>query len=231
VSAEDLVARLGWHTTPLAASEEWYFRPYKCQRTVRAGTVNVSPGNGWPKMYFKLNGIRDGVHFENGHQVLIAYDPARPELGAWVCNADKSARNREGWRMAQVLLTHAPEMGLAPQFNAAAALSPHMIVRKKASAAAATTFRAIRAAAGASQPGASREAVVMNGKGGTATAGDIHRHESTEATAPAAEVGAIPDSIRPIRITREIMPATSSRAMPVDAAAEIRRLSAALMED
>lgn len=228
VSAEDLVARMGWHTTVLSSAEEWYFRPYKIQRTVRAGTVNVSPGNGWPKMYFKLNGVADGIHFENGHQVLIAYDPARPELGAWVCNGDKSARNREGWRMGQVLLTAAPEMGLAPQFNASGILSPHMMVRRKASAAAATTFRAIRAAAGTPQPGSTREAVAMNGKGGTATSGDIHRHA---ASAPAAEVGAIPESVRPIRISREITPATSSRAMPVDPAAEIRRLSAALIED
>lgn len=227
VSPDDLVTRMGWHTRPLAAAQEWYFRPYKAQRTVRAGTVNVSPGNGWPKMYFKLNGVRDGIHFENGHQVLIAYDPARPDLGAWVCNGDRSARNRNGWRMGEVLIPCAPEMGLAPQFNASSILTPHMIVRKKASAAAATTFRAIRAAAGMPQPSGSREAVAMNGAGGIAKAGDLERHDST---APAAEVGAIPDSIRSIRPSREILPAISSRAMPVDAAAEIRRLQAALEE-
>jgi hypothetical protein len=227
VSPEDLVSRLGWHTTPLLESEAWYFRPYKVLRTVRAGTVNVSPGNGWQKLYFKLNGVREGVHFENGHQVLLAYDPALPELGAWVCNGDKSARNRENWKMGQVLLTAAPEMGLAPQFNASGVLSPHMPVRKKASAAAATTFRAIKAAAGLTQPSGSREAVAMNGKGGVATASDLPRPETA---APAAVVGPVPESVRanPLRMPA---PATSSRHSPVDKAAEIRRLQAALMED
>jgi hypothetical protein len=226
VSPEDLVARLGWHTTPLLESEAWYFRPYKVQRTVRAGTVNVSPGNGWPKMYFMLNGIREGVHFESGHQVLIAYDPARPELGAWVCNGDKSARNREGWKLGQVLLTAAPEMGLAPQFNASGVLSPHLPVRKKASAAAATTFRAIKAAAGTPQPSGSREAVAMNGRGGVASAGDLPRPETA---APAAVTGPVPDSVRPAR--QVTLPSTSSRHAPVDKAAEIRRLQAALLEE
>lgn len=228
VSPDDLVARHGWHTRPLRPAEEWYFRPYKALRTVRAGTVNVSPGNGWPKMYFMVNGIADGVHFENGHQVLIAYDPARPELGAWVCNGDRSAKNREGWGMGRVLLTAAPEMGLAPQFNASDALSPHLVVRKKASAAASTAFRAVRSAAGLPKHGGSREAVVMNGSGGVAQAGNIPRgHE----TAPAAETGPVPDSIRHLSNPRTIAPALSSRAMPTDPAAEIRRLQAALIED
>lgn len=224
VSPDDLVARLGWHTTPLLESEAWYFLPFKKQCTVRAGTVNVTPGNGWKKLYFKLNGIAEGVHFENGHQVLLACDPARPDLGAYICNGDKSAKNRQHWKLGQCLLTAAPEMGLAPQFNASDILTPHLLVRKKATAAAATTFRAIRSAAGLPQPSGSREAVAMNGRGGMAVSGDLQRHEET---APAAVVGPVPQA----RKTREVMPAHSSRAMPADPAAEIRRLSAALIED
>ena len=237
ISPDDLTARLGWHSTPLAESDAWYFRPYKCQRTVRAGTVNVTPGNGWAKQYFQLNGIRDGVHFENGHQVLLAYDPARPDLGAYVCNGDQSAKNREGWKLGQLLLPTAPSMGLAPQFNASGILSPHLVVRKKASAAAATTFRAIRAAAGLPQPSGSRETVVMNGSGGVASAGNLPREESAHSSptsphshssaAPAAQIGPVPDSIRPQRQT--LAPVVSSRAMPADPAAEIARLTAQLL--
>jgi hypothetical protein len=224
VSPDDLVARLGWHTTPLKEEEEWYFLPYKALRTVRGGHVKTNhKASGWPTMYFAVNGVSEGIYFESGHQVLIAYDPARPELGARVCNADVSARNRHGWKMGQHILT-AFDHGLAPQFNAAEILTPHMITRKKASAAAATTFRTIRAAAGMPQPSGSREAVAMNGQGGVVKAGDITKHEST---APAAQLGPVPENIRP---SREIMPAISSRAMPVDAAAEIRRLQAALEE-
>lgn len=225
VSPDDLVARLGWHTTPLREEEEWYFLPYKALRTVRGGYVTTNhKASGWPKMYFRVNGKADGVYFESGHQVLVAYDPARPELGARVCNADQSARNRSGWKMGQHLLTTTDD-GLAPQFNATEILTPHMIGRKKASAAAATTFRTIRAAAGTPQPSGSREAVAMNGRGGVAKAGDITRHEST---APAAQIGPIPESIRqfPAPIRQTLAPVTSSRPLPpgVSRADEIKRL-------
>jgi hypothetical protein len=209
VSPDDLVARLGWHTTPLRAEEAWYFLPYKALRTVRAGTVNVSPGNGWAKQYFQLNGVRDGVHFESGHQVLIAYDPARPELGAYVCNGDRSARNREGWKLGELLIPSAPEMGLAPQHSAARALSPHLVVRKKASAAAATSFRAIRSAAGLPQASGKHEAVAMNGQGGVAKYSDLPQ------AAPAAETGPIPESVRQMPApVRDLSPALSSRPLP-----------------
>lgn len=229
VAPDDLVTRLGWHTTDLCEEEAWYFRPYKAQRTVRSGTVEVSPGNGWPKMIFAMNGVREGVHFENGHQVLLAYDPARPEIGAWVCNGDRSAKNRKGWRMGQVLLAEAPQLELAPQFNASGVLSPHLSIRKKATAAASTTFRAAKAAAGMPQPSGSREAVAMNGSGGVASAGNLPRPEP--ASAPAAVTGPVPESIRAMMPPREMQPATSSRHAPEDKAAEIRRLQAALMED
>lgn len=229
VSADDYVSRQGWNTRPLRVQDEWYFRPYKAIRTVRGGTVNVTPGNGWRKQYFALNGQVEGVHLESGHQVFIAYDPARPELGAWVCNADKSARNRNGWRMGELLIQAAPEMGLAPQFDASASLSPHLLVRKKASAAAATTYRAVTAAAGLPQPSGTRETVVMNGRGAAAASSDMP--QPANHSAPAAEVGPIPDSVRPLAAPREIRPATTSRAMPADPRAEIRRLQEALLED
>jgi hypothetical protein len=231
VSPDDLVARNGWHTQELRESQAWYFLPYKVQRTVRAGTVEVSPGNGWPKMIFAINGVRDEVHLENGHQVLLAYDPARPELGARVANGDRSARNREGWGVGQLLIDSAPAMELAPQFNASTMLSPHMLVRKKSSAAAATTYRSVRAAAGTQKARGTREAVAMNGSGGKATAGDIERAEPQHVTptAPAAETGPVPESIRTTRQT--VVPVISSRAMPEDPQAEIRRLQAALLQE
>lgn len=218
VSPDDLVARHGWHTTPLREEDAWYFYPYKKLCTVRSGAVTLTPGNGWPKQYFKLNGLKDCVYLETGHQVLIAYDPARPKLGAYVCNADLSARNREGWRMGELLIESVPELGLAPQHNASGILSPHLVTRRKATAAAATSFRAIRSAAGLPQSIGSREAVAMNGQGGTAKRTDLPQTE-----APAAQVGPVPETIRP---TRAIAPATSSRPLPAGRtrADEIKRL-------
>lgn len=237
VAPDDLAARHGWHTRPITDSDAWYFFPYKVQRTVRSGTVEVTPGNGWAKMIFALNGIRDGIHFESGHQVLIAFDPARPDLGAHVCNADLSRRNRHAWRMGQLLIPSAPVMDLAPQFNASSILSPHLAIRKKASAAAATTFRAVRAVAGSFAPAATREAVALNGQGSRAAAGNIHRPESSETPAPAPihfDRHAPPAPITgPIPVTfsrasaAPLAPAISSRAVPATRearAAEIDRL-------
>lgn len=218
VSPDDLVARHGWHTRPLAAADAWYFLPLKIQRTVTAGTVEIAPGNGWPKMIFPVNGVREGVHFESGHQVLVACDPARPELGARICNGDLTAKNRAGWRIGQCLLEGVAALPLAPQFSASEILSPHLAVRKKASAAAATTFRKIRSAAG----GSVRESVAMDGRGNAASSGTL------APSAPAAEIGPVPASIRPARQTAAPI---SSRAMPADAAAEIARLEALLNAD
>lgn len=188
VAPDDLVARHGWATAPFREELAWYFLPCKQQRTVRAGSVEVAPGNGWEKVRLYVNGVRDDVYFENGHQVLIAFDPARPDLGAHICNGDLSAKNRAGWRMGQVLLTGVVPLPLAPQFNASGILTPHMPVRKKA--AASTTFRTIRAAAGTHQPAATRETVVVDGQGGRAAASDIVRPlRSTPQAAPQVPSG------------------------------------------
>lgn len=244
VSADDLVARHGWHTRPLPPSMEWYFLPYKVLRTVRGGTVETTPGNGWKKHTFQLNGVRENIYLENGHQVLVAYDPARPDRGAYIANADRSARNRSGWGMGQPLLDGVPDCGLAPQFNASGILDPRLVVRKKAAAAAATSFRAIQSAAGLPAAAATREAAAMDGKGRSATAGDIRRQAAPSvssvasvppAAPPAAIEGPVPEWARNPRQT-SLPPASAivSRAMPatVDGrAAEIARLAAALEAD
>lgn len=228
VSPDDLEARHGWHTRPLRAEEMWYFLPYKAVRTVRAGTVEIAPGNGWGRMCFAVNGQRDGVHVENGHQVLIACDPARPDLGARICNADRSARNREGWGMGQLLVDSAAHLPLAPQFSAAKALSPHLPIQKKARAAAVTAFASIRTAGGLPRRGGGREAVATDGRGNTAAASTLQRPEV------AIQHGPMPDILPPLprRDTGEIIPATNSRPLPPGRtrAEEIARLRAALEE-
>jgi len=224
VAPDDLVARLGWHSTPLAAHEEWYFLPCKQARVVMSGCVEVNPGGGWPKLRFIINGVVDGLYLETGHRILIACDPARPDLGARICNAERGVKNRAGWPVGHVLIEAAPFAALAPQFNASGVLSPHLIARKKSSAAASTTFRAIRRAAGVPQASGTREAAAFDGRGNAARAGDIARNESTTADAP-------PAAIRnaPVRNPAPVAaPARSSRGLPPGAtrADEIARLRA-----
>jgi hypothetical protein len=160
VAADDLRARLGWNTTPFPESEAWRLLPYKTRRVVAGGMVGVSPGNGWPQMYFTVNGVSD-LHLENGHAVLVAYDPARPDLGAHVANADRSAKNRNSWPMAMPLMT-APLYQAAPQVDLSGRYEGGAIgARRRASAAVATSFRAITAAG---RPGG-REAMAASGDG------------------------------------------------------------------
>lgn len=222
VAPEDLIARQGWNTRELHEDDAWYFMPCKKVRIVKAGHVEVKPDGGWAPIAFTVNGIIDGLHFENGHKVLIACDPLRPELGARICNADQSSRNRDQFGMGELLMKAAPCYGLAPQFNAAKELSPHLIAHKKASAAARTTYRSIISTA---QGKASKaESTAMNGKGQAVTSGDIERGE------PAADSPIPP----PQRAKVEREPAKSSRfgrfQTTDDREAEIARLTDELSE-
>lgn len=220
IAPDDLVERDGWNVSELREGEGWYFLPCKQERIVQGGTVEINAGGGWPKLRFQVNGVIDGLYLQNGFKVLVACDPARPELGARICNAERGVRNRDNWRMAQCLIEAAPFMALAPQFNASGVLSPHMIARRKGSAAAATTFRSIKRAAGVPQGSGGKEAAAFNGAGGSARRGDIQRNEQD---APAHHSEPITNPVPSARGGVSVMP-TSSRPVPVDAAAEIARL-------
>lgn len=145
ISAEDLRARHGWHTTPLPESEAWRFLPLKRTATIAGGVITLNPGSGYPQMQFLCNGV-DGAHFDNGYQVLIAFDPAAPEAGAYIANADRSHRNTRALPIGEKLIT-ATFMDKAPQINLSGKRHHSLDLRKAASSAATTEFRAIRSAA------------------------------------------------------------------------------------
>lgn len=228
VSPDDLVARKGWHTSQLDENDAWYFLPCKKLRIVRAGCVEVNPGGGWPTMSFTVNGIENGIHLENGHKILVACDPQRPELGAYICNADYSAKNREGYGMAEFLL-QAPHLGLSPQFNATKELSPHLVARRKATAAASTTFRAIKTAATGT---GGRETTATNGKDRSASLGTIQRGEPAAAPQqPASGHDVQRSPASPAKRREPSVPVKMSRFGGRDTAAEIAKLTASLTED
>lgn len=203
VSPDDLVARLGWKTTPLTAAEMWYFLPCKQERIVRGGYVEINPGGGWPKMRFCVNGVPGSdVYLETGYKVLIACDPSMPELGARVCNNETGVRNEKGYRHGEVLHEAAPWHDLAPQFSAAEILSPHLLARKKSNAAASTRYRGIRQALGTKKTGG-EEATAFDGQGKAARISNLDQ-------APEAITNAVPPSVRQTRI---LPPATSSRGV------------------
>jgi hypothetical protein len=195
VSPDDLRARMGWHTTPLRDADAWRLLPCKQRRVVRGGHVIVNPGGGWPELSFVLNGI-DGLSLETGHAVLIACDPADPAAGAYIANADKSPRNRQGWSIGQVLCAAAPLAELAPQIDLSGRRHRTIDLRRQAAAAAATEFRAIRAAG----PGA-REISIADGRGLAAQAGSLpplaRAATPAQAPAPAGRAGLAPAAPAP----------------------------------
>ena len=231
VSPDDLVARLGWHTGHLSEADAWYFLPCKQNRIVRAGTVEVNPGGGWPNMQFQINGIEEGLHLESGHRILVACDPARPDLGAYICNRETGARNREGYGMAEHLMT-APHLGLSPQFNASEALTPHLVARRKASAAARTTFRSITTAATSKK--SKVEKTMTDGKGKAVHVGTIPREVACEVKGQRSKVkGADETVIRAgehVKPERNEKPAQMSRFSGRDAASEIEKLTKSLTD-
>lgn len=222
IAPDDLVAEEGWNANELRENEAWYFLPCKQARIVKGGAVEINPGGGWPKMRFQVNGVIDGLYLQNGFKILVACDPSRPEMGARICNAQRGARNREAWSLGQVLIHSAPFMTLAPQFNASSTLTPHLIARKKGSAAAATTYRSIKRAAGVPQASGGKEATAFNGKGGAARRSDIKREETAPQTsepihnAPAPVPSARGGMIAPPARSSRGVPEGSSRAAEID---------------
>lgn len=197
ISPDDLVARDGWNVSELLEDEAWYFLPCKKEGIVRGGCVEINAGGGWPKVRIQINGVVDGLYLENGFKLLVACDPARPELGARICNAERGVKNRDGWPVGMLLIASARIQDLAPQFNASNILTPHMIARKKGSAAAATTFRSIKRAAGVPQGIGGKEATAFNGAGGAARRSDIERKEQHTEHTPSEPINnPIPPSVR-----------------------------------
>lgn len=215
---DDLRAQHGWHTTPLREADAWRLLPHKARRVIRAGCVTVNPGGGWPEMSFVVNGI-DGLALETGHALFIAYDPADPSAGAYIANADRSARNRQAFGHGQCLLAHAPAAELAPQINLSGRRHATMDLRRAAAAAAATEFRAIRA--GALGP---REISVANGRGTSATAGTLPPLDRGPADAPPAPVPA------PARGGLAAVPAIDRHAPAADRLARLAQAEAEALE-
>jgi hypothetical protein len=188
-SADDLRARHGWHTIPMPESEAWRFLPCKRTATVIGGTITLTPGPGYGQMQFLCNGI-DGRHFDNGYQVLIAFDPAAPENGAYIANADRTHRNTAALPVGEKLIT-APFMDRAPQINLSGKRHHSLDLRRSASTAATTEFRAIRSAAPESNlrvtvatDGSGRRTEITNQPPRSLTSADLGEAPATPPPAP-----------------------------------------------
>lgn len=90
---------------PCPSDALWRFCAVKTQATVRKGIIEVRAPHYPLSFRFRLHGgsRTPNVHCDNGHEVLVAFTPSRAWEGCHVFNADKSARNREGWEFGQRL--------------------------------------------------------------------------------------------------------------------------------
>lgn len=88
---------------PLPADHAWLFHAVKTKATVRRGIIEVRAPHYPLSFRFRAHGgsRMAGAHFDNGHEVLVAFTPSAAWEGCVVFNADRSARNREGWAFAE----------------------------------------------------------------------------------------------------------------------------------
>lgn len=124
----------------LLPSDHWRFAPIKRTAVVRGGHIEVSVDH-YPRSFrFKVNGVSDNLHLDNGYTVLIAFHPGRPQQGCWLFNAEFGVRNRDGLGRAERLIC-APHAEDVPQIDFSRA--GDFSTRKKANAAVRRSFRAI----------------------------------------------------------------------------------------
>lgn len=122
-------------------AELWRFCPVKREATVRRGNVECSIEHYPFPFCFRVNGNEGGIYIENGYPVLIAFHPGHPERGCYIFNAERGARNREGWKFGELLavaqlVDDVPQFGLSPQDR-------ELRARKRANAAVHQEFRNI----------------------------------------------------------------------------------------
>lgn len=87
------------------ASEMWRFCPVKSAKQVTRGVVEIKVPHYPTSFRFRVNGAAglNGLHFDHGHKVLVAFHPGHPEQGCHLFNADMGSKNREAWAFSQFL--------------------------------------------------------------------------------------------------------------------------------
>jgi hypothetical protein len=135
----DLLARDRGAARPLPAGERWRFLPVKRIATVRGGFIESQVKHYGAPFRFEVNGVSE-LYLSNGHRVLIAFDPALPELGCHVANAEPVCR--EGWRVGEFVMT-APVSHDVPQFRLLKRGDHERTGRSRANAAARTAFASV----------------------------------------------------------------------------------------
>lgn len=171
--AETQVPAELWEDHPgkreLLAKDRWYFYPVKKIATVRQGQI-VTTDKHWGRKIFTVNGVPDAPaqYLPHGLKVLIAFDPSRPECGAYICNAETGSLNRQNWGFGELLVPVAPDWDLESpvQIDLRSGADKRSLGQSKrnASTAVRTEFRATREAGKAAETPV-RNSVARDGLG------------------------------------------------------------------
>lgn len=172
----------------LSPADRWYFYPVKKLATVRNGQIQTTVPH-WGAKCFTVNGVPDAPvdYLPHGLRVLVAFDPARPELGAYVCNAETGPLNRGHWTFGQVLVANAPDWSLeAPaQIDLRTDASAKRTLgqsKRNGTAALRSEFRGTRTA-GRSTEEPARKSIARDGLGNSLA---ISNRPEIEQSAPVA---------------------------------------------
>jgi hypothetical protein len=91
---------------PIPDAERWRFYPVKREKAITRGGMIECAVEGYQMTFmFVVNGVQDDLHLENGYRCLIAFDPAQPNLGCVVANAEISSKNRHGFGFGEIMIT------------------------------------------------------------------------------------------------------------------------------
>lgn len=132
--AQDMAARAGGRLPACPPELLWHFLPVKRAvgaSAAQAGHVKVSV-EGYPlPFFFRIGGPglcytgkgvpSEGIErqlpfIEKGHRLIVAFDPQRAAEGAIIFNAERGAKNTQGWRPFEKLML-APLASEAPQYS------------------------------------------------------------------------------------------------------------------
>lgn len=75
-------------TSPLPAAERWRLLPWKACGAVRAGVYECKPDFSPVSLRFLVTGTPGCPVLDHGHRVFAAFDPARPQDGCHLFNAE-----------------------------------------------------------------------------------------------------------------------------------------------
>ena len=125
----------------LPESERWRFLPVKRKATVRGGFVEMSVAPYRQPFRFQINGVAGGPNLPSGYNLLVAFDPAMPALGAHVCNGEAGRLNAQSLPVGDFICL-APNAMDAPQFDLRSGGYKES-GKRRASTAARTAFAAI----------------------------------------------------------------------------------------